>query len=151
MSTLLTISDMDTSKHAPPLIALLFEKQRLLDQELLLRLEVAGWNDLTRAQSLVFGQLDAGCTRVSQIAERLGVSRQAIHRTVMELVDAGYLNVGEDRHSGRSKVITMTKKGRRVQVDAKRVFIEIEQELVSQLGASRVSSLRNTLQANWEF
>lgn len=142
---------MRPKQSSPPLIALLFEKQRLLDHELLHRLEVAGWNNLTRAQSFVFGQLDSGCTRTSQIAERIGVSRQAVHRTVMELVDAGYLSVEDDQSSGRSKVITMTNRGKQVQAEAKRIFIEIEQELAAQLGASRVSSLRKTLQAKWEL
>lgn len=137
--------------QAPPLIALLFEKQRLLDHELLRRLERAGWNNLTRAQSLVFGQLDAGCTGISQIAERLGVSRQAVHRTVVELVDSGYLDITADTASRRTKMLSLTKKGKRVQADARSVFAEIEEELIGTLGVSRVSNLRKVLLSDWGF
>lgn len=136
---------------AQPLIGLLFEKQRQLDQELLHRLEEAGWKGLHRAHSLVFGELAAGCGHTSQIAKRLGVSRQAVHRTVMELVDAGYLRLEEDDQSRRLKTIKLTKKGVRVSADANRIFVNLERGLARTIGKGAVASFRKTLESEWKF
>ena len=140
---------MKENNASPPLIALLFEKQRLLDHKLLDRLEMAGWKHLTRAQSLVFGQLSEDCNSTSQIAERLGLSRQAVHRTVLELVDGGYLDVQDDPVDGRSKVISLTAKGKHIQKDARRIFDELEQSLLNQLGATKLAAFRNMLREEW--
>ena len=132
-----------------PLIALLFERVRWLDQRLLHELENAGWYGLTRSQSLLFGQLDAGCSNASQIANRIGVSRQAVNRTVHELMDAGYVTLSADSANAKVKQINLTRKGKRLMRDAGVVFANIEEQLQLTLGKRSLAQLRSCLQSDW--
>lgn len=132
-----------------PLIELLFEGQRWIDQSLLRQMAEAGWPELTRAQSLVFGQIQAGCQRSSHIANRLGVSRQAAHRTVLELVDAGYLSFELDLENRSAKKIVLTELGQEIVTDAHRIFQTIEAQLINKLGSEAVYAMRTVLEMDW--
>ena len=50
------------------------------DEGLQNALKKGGWPSITRAQSLVFVNIAEGVTRPSEIAARVGVTRQAIQR-----------------------------------------------------------------------
>ncbi|MCR9295689.1 MAG: MarR family transcriptional regulator [bacterium] len=138
-----------TQPQRPPLIALLFEQQRWIDSKLLAALAEYGWSDLTRAQSLVFGQIDAGCTNASEIAARLNISRQAVNRTVGELVSAGYLKLHDLPGQGNMRRISLTAKGRKIMHDASKIFDQIEAEVEEALGANNFRHLIHLLSQPW--
>lgn len=127
----------------PPLALVLLRASRWFDAQLLERLEGLGWPRLTPAQSLVFAHLSDDGTSPSELARRLGSSRQAAHELVAGLDDLGLLAVVEDPARRRGRLVTLTPTGRRLARDARGVLADLE----DQLGRARVEALHGLLDA----
>jgi len=135
--------------YSLPLIDLLLRGYRWFEDGLLSRLEAAGWPELTRAHSLVFAHLDLEGTRVSELARRIGISRQAVHQTVGELAELGLVEVVPDPLSRRAKRVVLTPLGRETVQSAHAIIQELEAALADRIGRTRVAELRRALEADW--
>src|SRR3546814_21180959 len=76
------------------LIIALFQRFCWLDEGLQARLHDRGWPDISRPQSMVMTNIVSGIVRPSDIARNLGVSRQAIHNTINQMVKLGLVEIG---------------------------------------------------------
>jgi DNA-binding MarR family transcriptional regulator len=132
-----------------PLGQLLLQSFRWFDESLLKTLANRGWPELSHAQSLVFAHLDRGGTRISELARRTGVSRQAMHRTVGDLEELGLLNLATDPTNQSAKLVILTEKGQANVAAALEAFADIEVELAGRIGPSTVQELRSALSAGW--
>lgn len=132
-----------------PLSRLLLDRFRWADRALRSRLVALGWPEISPAQSLVLASIDTAGTRPSELARRIGVSRQAVHQTIGELVAVDLLELVNDPDDGRAKLAVVTTKGERNIAAALQAFEEIETELRSRIGDRAVSALRDALEANW--
>jgi DNA-binding MarR family transcriptional regulator len=94
------------------LIAVVRSVARLMLDELIARLHTAGYTDMTAAQHLVFENLDPNGTRLTTLAQRAGVTRQAITELVNTLQRNGYLEVRPDATDGRARLVHLTSKGK---------------------------------------
>lgn len=119
------------------------------DEGLQNALKKQGWPGITRAQSLVFVNISEGVTRPSEIASRVGVTRQAIHQTINEMVELGFLTLQPDPTDRRAKVVVYTEKGEKVGGAAVEALRDIEHSLSSRIGNDRVSALREALLQEW--
>lgn len=119
------------------------------DESLQNLISAKGWPAITRAQSLVFVNIGEGVTRPSEIASRIGVTRQAIHQTLNELIEAGYLRLEADPTDKRAKVIRYTEKGAKLGLDALAALHDVEAELARRIGHSTVLGLRQALAVSW--
>lgn len=119
------------------------------DESLQNLISAKGWPAITRAQSLVFVNIGEGVTRPSEIAARVGVTRQAIHQTLNELIELGYLRLEPDATDKRAKVIRYTEQGARLGMDALAALKDVETELATRIGHSTVLGLRQALSAPW--
>ncbi|NPU91885.1 MAG: MarR family transcriptional regulator [Gammaproteobacteria bacterium] len=119
------------------------------DEGLQNALKQKGWPTITRAQSLVFVNIGEGVTRPSDIASRVGVTRQAIHQTINELVEMGFLKLEPDPRDRRAKVVVFTETGAKIGGDAVDALQQIEQSLSSRIGGERVLALREALTQEW--
>lgn len=113
------------------------------------RLKTAGWSEITRAQSLVLVHLDPDGTRSSELARRSGVTRQAVHQTIQELAQLGVLELAPDPTSQRAKLVVLTRRGKRLVVEAREIFRELEDTLEHRIGRKRVARLRRALEEDW--
>ena len=104
---------------------------------------------LTSAQSLLFAELPIRGARQSDLARRLGVSRQAINELVGGLEQQGLVEVTPDPDSGRSKLVRPTTLGRKSIDVAIEAFAKLERELRSRLGDTTVDQLRRALDTEW--
>jgi DNA-binding MarR family transcriptional regulator len=129
--------------------ALLLRAFRWFEDGLLAKLAAAGWPDITRRHSTLFGHLDAAGTRPAELARRIGVSRQAIHETIAELQEFGLVELIDDPDHGRAKIVVLTDRGRENVRAAYRAFGELEDELGQRIGRGRVANLRMTLERQW--
>ena len=69
-------------------------------QEESLRLHHAGeYKKATPAQLRLFNVLRGNERTISDIARRLGVSRQAVHKTVHQLIDVGFLKLKKSKNN----------------------------------------------------
>lgn len=66
---------------------------------------------LTIAQALVFCAMDKGINRASRIAERVGVTRQATHQIIHELINMDYIELVQDGKDKRAKLLKYKDKG----------------------------------------
>lgn len=113
------------------------------------RLRAAGWTEITRPHSLVFTHLDGEGTRASELARRMGVSRQAMHQTVQELVALGLVELVPDPRNKHAKLVLPTRRGKRLVTDAREIFRELEDTLQGRIGRKRVARLRRALESDW--
>lgn len=128
---------------------LLLRAFKWFDQGLLDRLHSTGFPELRRSHSLVFAHLDTGGTRISELARRIGVSRQAVHETVGELRRTGLVELVADPTNRSARLVVMTEEGRRSVRAARRIYADLERELASRLGPEKATELRRALESDW--
>lgn len=128
---------------------LLLRAFRWMDDSLRATLEVRGWPQITPAQSLLFANLDAEGTRTSELARRLGVSRQAVHQTVRELERLGFVEQIPDPTNASAKLVCLTEAGRHNVAAALQAFQDLEAVLAQRIGEGRMASLRAVLERDW--
>jgi DNA-binding MarR family transcriptional regulator len=99
----------------------------MLQQELSQR----GFNDLTNAHMNLMPFLDSDGTRTTQLAQRMGTSKQAVTKLVDDLEAKGYMSRASDPSDGRAKIVVFTGKGLRLLEAGERAKIAIEQRCLS--------------------
>ncbi|MFD0690649.1 MarR family winged helix-turn-helix transcriptional regulator [Actinomadura fibrosa] len=134
---------------APNLPQLLGEARRWFDDALLAGMRAAGERPVTVAQASVFATLDAGGTTVSELARRIGVTRQTAHQAVHGLIGMGLLEQVPDPASGRTRLIRTTAEGDRVHRRAQAALAVIEDVLAERIGAAGTRELRRLLTLPW--
>jgi DNA-binding MarR family transcriptional regulator len=120
-----------------------------LDESLQARLHDQGWPDVSRAQSMVMLNVAAGVTRPSAIARRLGISRQAIHATIAQMVDLGMVRLEVDEIDIRHKRLHLTQFGERMRADAQVSMDRIMDGLESRLGKKLFASMLKAVELDW--
>lgn len=105
----------------------------------------AGLDGIRPGQALALVPLVGGGRHASDIAEQLGVSRQAVAQAVSALERHDYVARIVDPDDARAKVIELRPRG----VQALRVMrssaLELEQRWTDRLGAERLELLREAL------
>lgn len=109
------------------------------------RLHARGHTPLRVSHGYLFQHLINGPVPISELAQRLGVTQQAVSKTVAELSIAGYVQRMPDAMDGRVRRVELTERGRAAVRDAREVRAELVGELAEKLGADRVESARRTL------
>ena len=112
-------------------------------------LQARGWPVVTRPQSMVMANLVLGVRRPSDIARNMGVSRQAIHATINQMVELGIVELVDDPSNGRVKVIAPTKMGETMRVDAQASMILMGEELGRRLGKANFLKTAHLLHEDW--
>jgi DNA-binding MarR family transcriptional regulator len=112
-------------------------------------LQARGWPVVTRPQSMVMANLVLGVRRPSDIARNMGVSRQAIHATINQMVELGIVQLVDDPTNGRVKVIAPTKMGETMRIDAQRSMILMGEELGRRLGKPQFLKAAHLLNEDW--
>jgi DNA-binding MarR family transcriptional regulator len=112
-------------------------------------LTACGWPEVTRPQSMLMGNLALGLHRPSDIARQQGVSRQAIHTTIGQMIDKGVLELVDDPDDGRMKTVELTPMGEQMKRDAQAAMRVMVAELGRRIGVKRVSQLREALLGGW--
>jgi DNA-binding MarR family transcriptional regulator len=116
----------------------------------LLRLmAVRGHTDLTAAHLMFLSNLDCGDTYASEVARRLGVSRQAVYRSTRELQRLKVLKLEIDADRKTQKIIRMTKHGQQVVLDARSCLDTIEAALGERIGTRDLLKLASILGKDW--
>ena len=134
---------------AADLIILLFERFSWLDEGLQTRLHDHGWPDVSRAQSMVMVSIVSGTTRPADVARRLGVSRQAVHGTIAQLVEKGIVTLEDDPADRRHKRLAVTEFGQRMRDDARQSVTALAELLAERIGRARLDALLDALLADW--
>lgn len=120
-----------------------------MDEGLQQNLRKAGGPEVSHAQSMVILVIGEGVRRPSQIAERLGISRQAVHQSLRELVAMGLVELVADQEDKRAKVVKLSKTGMPKHLVAAEILEKLENALGTRIGKRKVKQLREALESDW--
>jgi len=114
-------------------------------QQLLQSLWDAGFTDQRMVYNSVFPFIPPEGIRLTDLADRAGMTKQAMSELVNDLVEMGYLRRVPDPTDGRAKLIEFTDRGWASVHTVLASFKDTEAELVARLGERRMTELRRTL------
>ena len=136
---------MSTEPTLPPrpLPALLTQVKEMAIDKMRARLAEEGYADIREGYGCVFGfiDIDEG-SRVTDLAERSGLTKQAVSEVIPELEQLGYAIREPDPRDKRAKIVRLTPKGREACLTGRRLFAEIEAEWAEQFGDELLAALR---------
>jgi DNA-binding MarR family transcriptional regulator len=137
----------ETSARSAPenLAILLREPFRALSDELMERLVARGHPQVRFAHGNVFQFLDDAGTRVSVLAERAGMTKQAMAQLVAHLEQHGYVERVADPADRRAKLVRATDRGREVFAVARELVEDVDARLTERLGEAKLRQLRSLL------
>ncbi|WP_234359277.1 MarR family winged helix-turn-helix transcriptional regulator [Plantactinospora sp. BC1] len=118
---------------------------QLVLAEFVRRVAEAGYPDLRPVHGLAFQALRGGGATGTELAERLGVTKQAAGQLVDELERRGYLRREPHPSGGRRRLIVLTDRATEHLAVAGRVLHTLEAELVAGIGADGLAALRTEL------
>ncbi len=82
---------------------------------------------------------------MTELAERAGMSRQAMAYLIAELEERGYLERRPDPFDGRARLVDLTERGEEAITTIRSSVKRLEREWEDQLEGSRFAQLRETL------
>jgi len=131
-------------------LRLLVEGSHALEGRLYEGLRAAGYGDVRPAHYAVFRYLEEGGSRVTELAEAAGMTKQSMGELVAYLEVRGYVRRRPDPKDGRARIVSPTESGRRGIEAAAGRLAEIEADLAERMGEEeleRLSSLLGDLSA----
>ena len=132
-----------------PLGQALISANQWVSASLLHVMRARNHDDLTSAHLTFFCHLNCGATSASEVARRMGITRQAVYKVTQELQRIGALELIEDPTDKRQKIIHMTKHGERIAMDAVAAMEEVEAHLRNAIGQKRFESLAQIMRLDW--
>ena len=137
---------MTTLTTAQHLVALLGSVKEDLLEEMYRRVEAAGYEGLRPSHSCIFRYLDVDGSKLGELTELSGMSKQAFGEHVANVEALGYITREPDPDDGRAKLIVPTPRGREAMLLGRRIFVDLEREWAEAIGEDRVLALRQTLE-----
>ncbi len=125
---------------------LLREAYAAIDRVVPARLADQGHGAVRVAHGAVLQHLDRRGTTVSALAERAGMTKQAMAELVQYLERHGYVHRVPDPSDQRAKLVQATDQGTAVITIVSSLVPELERRLVDALGSARWRELRTDLQ-----
>jgi DNA-binding MarR family transcriptional regulator len=126
---------------------LLLRAARLLDERALARLAtIPGAPPVRPAHTRLFPHLSFTGTRLTTLARRLGVSKQAVAPLVTELVMWGLVEQLPDPSDRRASLVRFTPDGLAALTHGLGLLGELEAEISAEVGAERAAVFREVLE-----
>ncbi len=113
-------------------------------------LNAAGFAELSLPHMALFRFPGPDGVRPGVLAERAGMSKQAMNRLLGSLEDLGYLVRSDAPDEGRARIVRFTKRGHAAYAKAVKVLGEIEREWLAELGSRDFAQLKKILFRVWE-
>jgi len=108
-------------------------------------LQKAGFRNFRSTHMNVLRHIDIGGTRISEIADRANVTKQAIGKLIADCEKRGLVKTIDDPTDGRAKIVLFTKQSREVIMAERAIIAGIDARLRKRLGLKAFASLRASL------
>jgi DNA-binding MarR family transcriptional regulator len=146
---------MSTPKIAEPadtmlIGALLRYPARAVQRRLIEGLNYAGFDDLRLPHMAVLQYPGPDGVRPSVLAERAGMSKQAMNQLLLSLERLGYITRQDAEEGGRARVVQLTERGHAVWALMQELLVALEDEWRDVLGEERFAQLKEILLDVWE-
>lgn len=83
--------------------------------------------------------------RITTLAQKIGVTKQAVQQLVADLLELGVVKVSPDPDDARARRVTLTETGVHAMQHGTGKLLELEAELVKALGKKQVKALHAAL------
>jgi DNA-binding MarR family transcriptional regulator len=129
-------------------LQLLFKAARLANEQALARVAAAApaGPRVRPAHTALFPHLDFDGIRLTDLAAKVGVTKQAVGQLVDDLVALGMVERVSDPDDNRAKRIRFSRRGHAALMQGLGVLVEIQDTLAAAVGARRMRDLHETLQ-----
>ena len=125
---------------------LLFRSARLFNEAALARMQgEMGLPAVRASHTSLFPFIELEGTRLTELAARVGVSKQAVGQLVEELEEMGILERAPDPADGRAKLVRFSARGRRGLLEGLAVLRRMEAELSARLASGDLERLHGIL------
>ena len=124
---------------------LLIESFRYFRERTRINLRAHGFHDLNPVHAAMLRRVDEGGNHVSDIAARMGISKQAAAQLVARAEKLGYVKTERDRVDTRKKMVRCTALGKRFICSLDDVVADSVRDVSRLLGARRLRELEDTL------
>jgi DNA-binding MarR family transcriptional regulator len=130
--------------------ALLRVPAQAIQRRIIKELNVAGFEELRVPHMAVLQFPGPEGVRPGTLAERAGMSKQAMNQLLGSLESLGYITRSDAPDEGRARVIRFTKRGRAAYAKAHDILRDIEREWSAELGPKDFAQLKELLFRVWE-
>jgi DNA-binding MarR family transcriptional regulator len=130
--------------------ALLRVPAEAIHRRLIRELNKAGFEGLALPHMAIFRFPGPDGVRPGVLAERAGMSKQAMNRILGSLEEMGYLVRTDAPDGGRARIVQFTERGRAAYAKQIEVLFEIEKEWRDELGTREFAQLKKLLGRIWE-
>lgn len=127
------------------LTSLLSLSYSTLIDELHDRLSELGFGDIRPAHGFMFKRITPNGATGIELAEHLGITKQAVSKMVDYLEKSGYVTRQTHPTDKRGKIIVLTERGLLVMQAKEEIIAEIEQRWIEKIGAKRMQMLKEDL------
>jgi DNA-binding MarR family transcriptional regulator len=126
---------------------LLFGAFRQIIDQLHAELARQGHPDVRPAYGFAMQAIGIDGATATEIGRRLGISKQAVGKTIDRLAELGYAERMDDPADGRRKIVRLTPHGIDSLVRSAAIFDDIRGSLAATMGAGRLRELEEGLRA----
>jgi len=130
--------------------ALLRAPAQAIHRRIIAGLNAAGFGDLRVPHMAVLQFPGPDGARPGVLADRAGMSKQAMNQLLGSLERLGYITRADAPEGGRARIVRFTKRGHAAWGKAHEVLREIEREWVAELGSRDFGRLKELLLRVWE-
>jgi DNA-binding MarR family transcriptional regulator len=130
--------------------ALLRVPAQAIHRRIISELNAAGFEELRLPHMAVLQFPGPDGVRPGVLAERAGMSKQAMNQLLRSLEGLGYLARSDTPDEGRARIVRLTKRGRAAYAKVHEILREIEREWSAELGPKHFNQLKELLLLVWE-
>ncbi len=130
--------------------ALLRVPAQAIQRRLIRNLNAAGFEELTLPHMAVLQFPGPDGARPTTLAERAGMSKQAMNQLLRSLEGFGYIARSDAPDEGRARIIRFTKRGHAAYAKIHDLHRDIEREWIAELGPKDFTQLKALLCRVWE-
>jgi DNA-binding MarR family transcriptional regulator len=130
--------------------ALLRVPAQAIHRRIIKELNGAGFEDLRVPHMAVLQFPGPDGVRPGLLAERAGMSKQAMNQLLRRLEGLGYLARSDAAVEGRARIVRLTRRGHAAYATIHEILRDVEREWAAELGSKRFMQLKKLLFRAWE-
>ena len=130
--------------------ALLRVPAQAIQRRIIRELNARGFDGLSMPHMAVLQFPGPDGVRPGTLAERAGMSKQAMNRLLQSLEDLGYVVRSDAPDEGRARIVRFTKRGRAAYSKVLAILDDIERDWSAELGPQDFARLKELLFRVWE-
>jgi len=130
--------------------ALLRVPSHAIHRRIIAELNAAGFEELRLPHMAVLQFPGPDGARPIELAERAGMSKQAMNQLLRSLESVGYIDRSDAPHQGRARIVHLTDRGHAAYAKIHEILRTVEDEWRAELGREPFTELKGLLLRVWE-